>query len=170
MGALSHRSKCDTRTNTYTPKMIRYPANTANPCFRTQPKNHATATYATMNDTTNPIASTTHPCGSMSDTPIGFSPLPITDFKNVYPVATTIVGNATKNENSSADARDIPANCPPTIVDMDRDVPGNTAEKIWQNPTQTACPKLISSMCHVRMRLSGAPGPACSDFAFLAST
>src|SRR5271165_2609933 len=93
-----------------------------------------------MNDTTNPIASTIHPCVSILDTPIGFSVLvPCKDFKRVYPVATTIVGIDKKKENSSADARDIPASWPPAIVDMDRDVPGNTADKIWQAPIHTAC-------------------------------
>src|SRR5664279_4752472 len=103
-----------------------------------------------MNDTTNPIASTIQPCASMLETPIGFSVLlPCSDFSKVYPVATTIVGIERKKENSSAEARDIPANCPPAIVDIDRDVPGNTADSIWQAPIQTDCPRLISSMCQV---------------------
>src|ERR1700730_16313679 len=75
--------------------------------------------------------------------------LPITDFKNSYPVATTIVGIDRKKENSSAEARDIPASCPAAIVDIDREVPGNTAERIWQAPIHIAWPRLMSSMCQV---------------------
>jgi hypothetical protein len=112
--------------------------------------NHATLPYATINDTTNPIPSTIHPCASILDTPIGFSVfVPCNDLYNVYSVAIAIVGIDKKNENSSADARDIPTTCPPAIVDIDREVPGNTADKIWHAPTHTACPKLMVSMCHV---------------------
>ena len=60
-----------------------------------------------------------------------------------------IVGMDKKKENSSAEARDIPASWPAAIVDIEREVPGNTADKIWQAPIQMACPKLISSMCQV---------------------
>ena len=56
------------------------------------------------------------------------------------------------------------------MVDMERDVPGKTAEKIWQNPIQIACAKLISSIFQVWMRLPRAPGPAASDLEFKAST
>src|ERR1700722_16586085 len=108
--------------------------------------NQATEPYATMNDTTSPIARSAHPCASICDTPMGFSPFPSSDFSKSYPVAPTIVGMDRKNENSSADARDIPASCPAAIVDIERDVPGNTAERIWHAPIQTACPRLISSM------------------------
>src|SRR5437588_12503870 len=102
-----------------------------------------------MNETTNPIASTTQPCGAMCVTPIAFSPLPRSDFSRSYPVSTTIVGIDRKNENSNADARDMPAICHAALVDIDREVPGNTAEKIWQNRIHTACPRLMSSMSHV---------------------
>src|ERR1700736_2693616 len=81
-----------------------------------------------------------------------------------------MVGMETKNENSRAAARDMPAIWPPAIVDMEREVPGNTAEKIWQNPIQIACARLISSIFQVWMRLPLAPGPAASDFEFKAST
>src|SRR6202040_4436377 len=80
-----------------------------------------------------------------------------------------MVGMERKNENSRADARDIPASCPPAMVDMERDVPGNRPEKIWQKPIHTACPMLIASIFHVRMLLAGAPGPAASDLALAAS-
>ncbi len=43
----------------------------------------------------------------------------------------------------------MPANCPAAIVDMDREVPGNTAERIWHAPIHTACHALMSSICHV---------------------
>ena len=62
------------------------------------------------------------------------------DLKSVYSVATAIVGMERKNENSSAAARDIPASCPPAIVDMEREVPGKTADRIWHAPIQTAWP------------------------------
>src|SRR5208337_4763798 len=124
-------------------------ANGPNPLRLTYAMNHATLPYATINDTTNPIASTIHPCASIPATPIGFPSLPRSDFHSLYPVAITIVGIDKKNENSSALAPDIPATCPAAIMDIDRDVPGNTAESIWHAPIHTACGKLISSMCHV---------------------
>src|SRR5579871_159306 len=102
-----------------------------------------------MKETTNPMASTTQPCGSICATPIGFSPLPRSDLYIVYKVAAAIVGMETKNENSSAEARDIPAICPAAIVDIEREVPGNTAENIWQNPIQIDWPRLMSSIFHV---------------------
>src|ERR1700690_2060237 len=103
-----------------------------------------------MKETTKPIASTIQPCVSMLETPMGFSVLlPCRDFSRVYPVATTIVGIERKKENSKAEARDIPASWPPAMVDMEREVPGNTAERIWQAPIHTAWPKVISSMCQV---------------------
>ena len=51
-------------------------------------------------------------------------------FNKSYPVATTIVGMERKKENSSAAERVNPAVCPAAIVDIDRDVPGKTADKI----------------------------------------
>src|SRR5580658_6014868 len=102
-----------------------------------------------MNETTNPMAKTIHWCASICATPIGFCPFPITDFNRSYPVAATIVGIERKNENSRAEARDIPANCPAAIVDIDREVPGKTAERIWHAPIQIACPRLIASMVQV---------------------
>src|SRR5882762_6246920 len=129
----------DAQYKTAEPRIIRYTANGANPCFLTHPMNQATVPYATINETTKPIASTAQPCGSMCVTPIAFSPLPRKDFSKSYQVATTIVGIERKNENSRAEARDIPANCPAAIVDIDLEVPGNTAERIWHAPIQTAC-------------------------------
>src|SRR5204863_5162596 len=131
--------------------------------------NQATEAYATMNETTNPTASTIHPWASICETPIGFSPLPRSDLYSVYSVAAAMVGMDTKNENSSAAARDIPAICPAAIVAMDREVPGNTAENIWHNPIQIACPRLMSSIFHVRMLLFPC-GPAASALACMAST
>src|SRR5215468_7730615 len=75
-----------------------------------------------------------------------------------------------KKENSSAEARDIPASWPAAIVDMDREVPGNTADRIWQAPIQIDCPRLMSSICQVWIVLPGASGPAFSHGAFIAST
>src|SRR5437773_5519132 len=102
--------------------------------------------------------------------PIGFSSLPITDLNSVYPVAATMVGIDKKNEDSNAEALDIPANCPPAIVDIDREVPVNAADIIWQAPIQIAWPRLMSSILQVRMRPPGASGPAASERAFIAST
>src|SRR5882724_3181531 len=83
------------------------------------------------------------------------SPLARSDFKSSYNVATAIVGIERKKENSRADARDIPATCPAAIVDMDRDVPGNNAERIWQAPIQIASPNPISSICQILIALPG---------------
>src|ERR1700690_2460364 len=77
-----------------------------------------------------------------------------------------MVGIDRKNENSSAEARDMPASWPPAMVDIDREVPGKTADRIWQAPIQMACGRLISSMCQIFMGVPGAEGPACSHFAF----
>src|SRR5215471_14263966 len=124
--------------------------------------NHATVPYATINDTTNPMASTIQPCASMPVTPMGFAFFPTRDLSKSYAVATIIVGIDKKKENSNADARDIPANCPAAMVDIDRDVPGNTADRIWHAPIHTACPRLISFMCHVRISPVLDPSPAAS--------
>src|SRR5579864_6232785 len=64
-----------------------------------------------------------------------------------------------KNENSRAEGRDMPANCPALMVDMERDVPGNTAEKIWQKPIQMACKVETSSIVSVLCRLPAGAGP-----------
>src|SRR5260370_42093381 len=80
-----------------------------------------------------------------------------------------MVGMDTKNENSSAEARDMRASWPPAMVDIDRDVPGKTAEKIWQKPIQIDCVRLMSSIFQVWMRLPLAPGPAASDLGLSAS-
>ena len=80
---------------------------------------------------------------------MGFSPFPMIDLSSVYPVAASMVGKDTKNENSSAEARDMPATCPAAIVDMDREVPGKTAERIWHRPIQTAWPRLMVSIAQV---------------------
>src|ERR1700682_3734775 len=63
-----------------------------------------------------------------------------------------MVGMDRKKENSSAAERDIPEICPAAIVDMEREVPGNTAENIWQNPTQMACARETPSIRSVRYR------------------
>ena len=63
-------------------------------------------------------------------------------------------GMERKNENSSAAVRDNPAVCPAAIVDIDREVPGKTADRIWTAPIQTACGRLISSICVVRGRVA----------------
>src|ERR1700752_2989807 len=107
-----------------------------------------------------------HCSGVIWETPIGFSPFPRTDFSRVYPVATTMVGIERKKENSRAEARDIPASCPAAIVDMEREVPGNTADRIWQAPIQSDCTRLISSILQVWIGVPAASGPAFSQGAF----
>src|SRR6516225_12289242 len=124
--------------------------------------NHATVPYATITDPTTPMASTIQPCASIPATPIGFAFFPTRDLSKSYAVATIIVGIDRKKENSNADARDIPANCPAAMVDMDREVPGKTADRIWHAPIHTACPKLMSSICHVRISSAFEPSPAVS--------
>src|SRR5689334_20924633 len=79
-----------------------------------------------------------------------------------YTVAANIVGIERKNENSSAASRDIRATCPAAIVDIDRDVPGNTADRIWQAPIQIACGNDMSSITQVLMRVNVACGPRIS--------
>src|ERR1700692_4225671 len=117
------------------------------------------------------MARTIQPWASIWATPIGFSPCPLrSDLNKVYPVAATMVGIDRKNENSRAAARDIPASCPPAMVDMERDVPGNTPEKIWQKPIQRACPRPLFSIFQVWRRPPPADGPAASDLACIAST
>src|SRR5438445_13898264 len=64
-----------------------------------------------------------------------------------------MVGIERKNENSSAAGRDIPTICPAAMVDIERDVPGKTAERIWHAPIQMACGRLISSMWVTRTRV-----------------
>ena len=67
-----------------------------------------------------------------------------------------MVGMDRKKENSSAEARDMPATCPAAMVAIEREVPGKTAERIWQPPIQTACHRLISSMWSIRGRVKRA--------------
>src|ERR671938_1817660 len=81
-----------------------------------------------------------------------------------------MVGMERKNENSKADARDMPASCPAVMVDMERDVPGNTADKIWQAPIQIAWQSDMSSIFQVCTRPPALSGPAVTACAFQAST
>src|SRR5258708_28383959 len=101
--------------------------------------NQATTPSATINETTNPIASTIHSWVSAGMRPSAVSPAWARRFlKRSYPVAAIMVGMERKKENSNAAERDIPVTCPAAMVDMERDGPGNTAEKIWQNPIHIA--------------------------------
>ncbi len=43
----------------------------------------------------------------------------------------------------------MPASCPAAMVAMEREVPGNTAERIWQAPIQIAWPRLMASIFQV---------------------
>src|SRR5262245_19961207 len=70
-----------------------------------------------------------------------------------------MVGMERKKENSRAEGLDIPASWPEAMVDMEREVPGNTAEAIWQKPIQIACPADISSTCSVLNRPLGGAAP-----------
>src|SRR5438477_6595273 len=73
-----------------------------------------------------------------------------TDLNKSDPVPTTIVGIDRKKENSSAPERVSPAISPAAIVDIERDVPGKTADAIWAKPIQAACGRVISSMRSTR--------------------
>src|SRR3954470_7503139 len=81
-----------------------------------------------------------------------------------------MVGMERKNENSRAAARDMPASCPAAMVAIEREVPGKTAERIWQAPIHTAWPNDMSSIFQVRMGFLGAFGPDISHTAFMPST
>ena len=52
--------------------------------------------------------------------------------------------------------RDIPITCPAEIVIIDRDVPGNAADRIWAAPIQIAWSRLMSSTRSMRGRLNNA--------------
>src|SRR5271157_98775 len=106
-----------------------------------------------MNDTTKPIASTTQECRSLGMAPIaeGSPWCGRIDFQRSYKVATTMVGMERKKENSNAAGRLMPANSPAVIVDIERDVPGNTAESTWHKPIQIAWPIDISSLSSVSL-------------------
>ena len=60
-----------------------------------------------------------------------------------------MVGIERKNENSSAAGRFMPASMPAVIVAIEREVPGNSAERTWQPPIHTAWPTRICSMSAV---------------------
>src|SRR5262249_17607634 len=70
-----------------------------------------------------------------------------------------MVGMERKKENSRAEGLDIPASWPEAMVDMEREVPGNRGEAIWQKPIQMACPADISSTCSVLNRPLGGVAP-----------
>src|SRR5882672_1071068 len=109
--------------------------------------NQATTASATMNETTKPISNTVHSWPLMGMRPSASAPcLGWKVLSRSYPVAAIMVGMERKKENSSAAVRDMPATCPAAMVDMERDVPGNTAEATWQIPIQIACVRETSSM------------------------
>src|SRR5215470_12496395 len=70
-----------------------------------------------------------------------------------------MVGIERKKENSNTEGLDIPANCPAVIVDMEREVPGKTAENIWQKPIQIACSGVTSSIASVLCLPPAGVGP-----------
>jgi hypothetical protein len=55
------------------------------------------------------------------------------------------------------------------MVDMEREVPAKTAERIWQAPIQIAWPPSMSSIFQVWIGEPRASGPAFSQGAFRAS-
>src|SRR6266496_5926128 len=102
-----------------------------------------------MKETTNPIASSAQPCAPPGAAPMASPVAPWRrDLSRSYPVAATIVGIDRKKENSSAAERDIPPSCPAAMVDIEREVPGKTAERIWQAPIQMAWPPWMRSEEH----------------------
>ena len=64
-------------------------------------------------------------------------------------VAAIMVGMESRKLNSRAVGRSRPANWPLAIVDMEREVPGKMAERVWQRPIQMAWPSPISSTWRV---------------------
>src|SRR5262249_7624061 len=111
--------------------------------------NHATTPQATKKETTKPISRMIH-CSPLMCPGEKASPGSLcegsTAFFRANRVAANIVGMETKNENSSAADRDMPATCPAAMVDIERLVPGKTAERIWHAPIQIACGMVVSSM------------------------
>src|SRR5437870_2688815 len=110
--------------------------------------NQATTAHATKNETIKPMKRTIQSWPLMWAGEKAWVPaaLGLIAFFSANSVATSIVGMERKNENSSAADRDIPATCPAAMVDIDRDVPGKTAERIWQAPIQIECSKPICSI------------------------
>src|ERR1035437_5771449 len=53
-------------------------------------------------------------------------------------VAANMVGMESRKLNSRAAGRDRPTNWPAAMVDMEREVPGKTAESVWQRPIHIA--------------------------------
>src|SRR5262245_6816750 len=99
--------------------------------------NHATTASATRKEITKPMASTIHSwvfAGMAPNAVAAAGALGCSVLTSVYSVAASIVGKLRKKENSRAAGRDIPTNCPPAMVDMEREVPGKTAEAIWHMP------------------------------------
>ena len=62
-----------------------------------------------------------------------------------------------KKEKSRAAARDIPAICPAVMVDIERDVPGKTAERIWQS----ADPQMAWQQTHLSSSSRQVANAAC---------
>src|SRR2546427_12414048 len=74
-----HPASLAANTSTSAPRMIRYTANGAKPCLRTQAMNHATEAYATRKETTNTIDKMSHCMVVITDNPNEWSPFPIDD-------------------------------------------------------------------------------------------
>src|SRR5580658_4938884 len=56
-----------------------------------------------------------------------------------------MVGIESRKLNSRAVDRVNPTTWPEAMVDMEREVPGNTGAKVWHSPITMACHRLISS-------------------------
>ena len=84
---------------------------------------------ATTPDTTKPTPSACQSCAWLCER----------TFMNSYAVAANMVGIPTRKANSVAAGRNVsPTIMAAKIVAAERDVPGKTAARIWQAPTQKA--------------------------------
>ena len=114
-------------TRMATPTMIRYQPNHLKPYFARKFTNHFMASSATTNETIQPTASIVRLC-AVAQEPSSFS-----RSSRSSKVAPAIVGTARKNENSAARLRVSPFAMPPTMVAIERLVPGMT-DRHWNRP------------------------------------
>lgn len=104
------------------PMAMRYQPNDLKPYLERKLTNHFMASKATMKATTQPMRSIIR----FSDVahPVPTASLPTKSSSTSSPVAAAMVGTARKKENSAALRRVSFWLMPPTIVDMERLVPG----------------------------------------------
>gem|GEM_PF-5833030 len=111
--------------------MIRYQPKALNPYFVRKLTNHFIANMATAKETTQPTPNKKR----LSLVAHFTSPFIISYTSRI--VAPAIVGTARKNENSAAFLRVSLFAMPPTMVDIERLIPGMT-ERHWNKPMERA--------------------------------